>query len=313
MLIRLADEVLNEPDLSEVIDYVKVCNGQHILCTEKNKKILTALADNAHYLSLYKKLVVKSSQAMSFVNSIEVVKADPLSTQITISDLYSLLRKPAVLVLENEHSDRKFIETILHCLGARRLIESLDDFWEIRGGGGCGEILKLVGKAIDNSVNHSRVCVVHDSDKLSPTTSLETVHTNIINACRDKNVQCKTLEKREIENYIPDEVIAELKETDISSEVKNSFYALTVAQKSFYDYKEGFRKKGPEDADYQGLFKGLSGQSIQNLANGLHKDIADEAYSAKMYPLYTQATLNRRCRKTIPEFKEIKNNIINML
>jgi hypothetical protein len=254
---------------------------------------------------------VKSSYEFSYINYVEVVKTKVSDNQIIVSELYRFLRQSAVLVLENEHSDVEFIKMVLNCLKSRRLLETLGYFWVANGGGGCGEILKLVNKSIEQIEDHRRVCVVHDSDRLYPGAALQKIQNIIIEGCNDLGVDCVTLRKREIENYILDGVVRKL---DVISEpIKKQFFSLTNDQKDYFDYKVGFKKLRKNDIGYGGLYDDLDDDSISEVRNGLGKDIAKLAFSPDMYDCYTEDAVRSRCQDMFNEFKEIEANLLKML
>jgi hypothetical protein len=311
MQIKLSEDVINKADLIEIIDYIKVCKGQHTLATEKNKRVIAELKNDPHYVDLYRVLLEKSANGIIFSNCIEVVKDNPGVGQVAVGQLYALLKEAAVLIVENEHNDKRFIETVLHCLNSRRLIKNLGKYWKIRGAGGCGDIPKLIVKVIEENDNASRVSVVHDSDKFWPKEPLEQAQTNIVDCCRKENIKCVTLKKREIENYIIDRVIVEIK--SIESSLKTAFFTLSQQQKNHYDYKIGFKNLPANDKRYQGLFNNLTDDVIAALHNGLDSKIADSAFASEMYIFYTEQALNDQCKQIIREFKKIESTIMDML
>ena len=93
MVIEISEGAFNVKSLKQILDYLKVCNGQHTVSTEKNTAIMKLLDGVPHYLELYKELVVKSENGISFSNSIEVVVDSPSLGQIAVNDLYNFLKK----------------------------------------------------------------------------------------------------------------------------------------------------------------------------------------------------------------------------
>lgn len=309
MLIRLSDEVINLNDLIIVIDFLKVCKGQHCLCILKRNQIEEALKGNFHYLEVFKEQVSASAYGMTFSNTVEVVSVDAIQGQIELSHLYELLSKPAVLILENEHSDIFFLKMVLLSLNSRRLLDKFNSHWEVRGAGGCGEIVKLVTKTIDKLIVSTRITVVHDSDKFFLASPLDRTQTNIINKCRESNVSCVTLKKREIENYIVDEVIISMK--DIDTDLKSAYLSLTSIQKDFYDFKNGIKKRAK--ILHGGLFDNVEPNTIMVLEKGFGKDIAENAFSSDNIHFFSQVNLKNRCRNILAEFRQIESNIRSIL
>lgn len=309
MQIELSDDVLSAKSLIIILDFIKVCKGQHSLSLSKKDQIIAALKTNQHYLEYYKEMITKSANGFFFSNKVELVLSDAQENQINLDSLYDLLKKPAVLVLENEHSDHKFINMVLNTLGSKRLHECYGKFWEVRGNGGSGEIIKLVNKSHALLGASSRVCVVHDSDKLFAADNYGVTQVNIINRCKELGVTCITLKKREIENYVVDEVINSLSNCD--EQVKSSFTSLKPIQKDFIDYKKGVNQENSNK--YKGLFDNLEEKNFENLSNGLGKNIAEIAFDSKNLKFFTLETLNNRCNEILPEFRKIESNLLNIL
>lgn len=309
MLIKLSDDVIDIKYLKDILEFINLCNGQHTLCTSKSKKIEDVLKDNIHYLNYYKELVVKSAFGIGFNNVIEITLNNKDDNQILLEDFYNILSKPAVLILENEHSDQKFIEVLLSVLNSRRLMESFNRYWEIRGGGGSGEIVKLMLASLEKLKLHSRISVVHDSDKYYPTDNLNNTHINIINKCREFNVSCVTLKKREIENYIVDEAISDIKKS--SKDIIEAYLTLSIIQKDYFDLKKGINAE--QIKQHAGLFNNLTPNTLETLKNGFGKDIAELAFCPQKRHHFNQKTLDCRCTSILPEFRKIESNIFNML
>ncbi|MCJ8305111.1 hypothetical protein [Shewanella sp.] len=149
---------------------------------------------------------------------------------------------------------------------------------------------------------------MHDSDKLHPEDALEAVHVNIIRYCEENTVSCKTLMKREIENYILDAHIQDC--SAINIEVKDAFATLSPQQKDYYDYKIGFKKK---PANESLLFNSMSDDVIEQLTPGFGKGVSEGAFSSDGRLQYTNVAMNQRCSNMLSEFQEIESNIKKML
>ncbi|MGB2684449.1 MAG: hypothetical protein WBC43_05470 [Olleya sp.] len=305
----MSNSVLNQGDLKETLDFFRVCKGQHSICLLKAAEIKRELINEPSYLALFQELAVKWANGFTFSNRIELVKSAPEEGQICIEELYATLSKPAVLVLENEHSDLNFILTVLTSLNSKRLLSTINKYWEVRGGGGSGEIIKCLNKSAERLRSASRVSVVNDSDKLYSAANLPTTQVKIINHCRKLSVSHVTLKKREIENYIVDEVLSAIE--NIDRDLKTVYLTLKPNQKDHYDLKKGVdeAKKG----NYGGLFDQFSSVTLSNLSQGFGNDIAEKAFSLEHRELFTITNINKRCKNILPEFRQIELNIKNIL
>ncbi|AST69706.1 hypothetical protein BFG07_14095 [Kosakonia cowanii] len=190
----------------------------------------------------YLKRLVVASGYKNFSYQITVTVSNDKQNRIKASQLNGILSRKAVLILENEFSDASFIEAVIKSQGKKYLLESRNKSWEIKGAGGCGEIPKHIKSESIKMNGLNRVVVVHDSDRLNPTSAISEVQQKIIDTAKEQGVMCCTLQKREIENYIPDSLISSL---DNAREIIiQHFETLSAEQKDYYDYKIGFKKKG---------------------------------------------------------------------
>lgn len=254
---------------------------------------------------LYLKRLAVAAVNTNYQLAITISKHGGGDNQFQASDLNGILSRKAVVILENEFSDALFINTVLKSQKKISLLQSKDVSWEIKGAGGCGEIPKHILSEVTKMKNLKRILVIHDSDRLYPDNEINEVQRKIIETAEQNNVTCCTLDKREIENYIPDEIIAKL---DVArKKIIESFSNLSSTQKDFFDYKFGFKKKGghkaKSDASFNGLYENIPDEVYNAIKNGFGKEISDFAY--KDETLITKDDFTLRCDKINIEFSKI--------
>ncbi len=97
-------------------------------------------------------------------------------------------------------------------LGSPELAEfrkDVPDALKFDGGGGNGELPKVLGKYVEEAQKSGhpvRVVAFTDSDGLTPGECSKNAKL-AKDACTKNDVPCQLLKKRAIENYIPDEVL----------------------------------------------------------------------------------------------------------
>lgn len=125
---------------------------------------------------------------------------------------------PLRICVENEFTDKLFVDTVLSFLVSQELKEFFDQFQEGQKkpleylhGGGNGQLDKLIERRVDESVAQGirfRAVTVTDSDARFPGDQ-ERMKTplKIDDVCKRHDIPCLVLSKRTIENYIPNEVL----------------------------------------------------------------------------------------------------------
>ncbi|WP_339134367.1 MAG: hypothetical protein WGN25_15195 [Candidatus Electrothrix sp. GW3-4] len=126
---------------------------------------------------------------------------------------------PLRICVENEFTDRLFVETVLFFLASQELKDFLSQFEqgqkkpvEYLHGGGIDELCKLIERRVDESAAQGirfRAVVITDSDTRFPSDDgdMQKKPLKLERFCQENNIPCVILRKRTIENYIPDEVL----------------------------------------------------------------------------------------------------------
>lgn len=133
----------------------------------------------------------------------------------TIDESIRFLNSPIIIVLENSLNDSHFVKAIMRCFDNGRLLQHEKNGWlEFRNGGG-GDNIKNLFRGIlksfrglpKSNFSYIRAFVIIDSDRIYPSMSLKVDKTNQITFLKENNIPFHILEKREMENYLPNEVI----------------------------------------------------------------------------------------------------------
>ncbi len=187
------------------------------------------------------------------------------------------LERPAVLVVENAIYDWQMIEALARLLGCEDVIDAKEDsrLGVYNGGGKDGATRHAVDHAAQFS-RTKRVVLVIDSDSFHPTD--RTVNHEKAEAAAREGVRAHVLSFREMENYIPNRVLARQpkKTVGMSSMAKRleSLKTFSPEQRAHFDMKHGFKGKPQKGADQKGRHSGKAGTTY--VIPSRHGDLYDE-------------------------------------
>lgn len=312
MRVKISDEILLEPKkTTQIINFICNLNGRHSICTDNVDNIFESLGDDISAKELLKEQIIKQCNGINYTNSIEIVLEKQNDQQVLFDDFGELLSQSAVVVLENKLNDTKFLKTILESKNHKNISNSYGKYWRVESVGGCGQIPRLLEEQIGIGIPSNRLAVIHDSDKLYPQDKLNKTHANIINTCNYYRIKFHTLRKREMENYIVDELLFTIFNFD--PELRSAWDNLSKSQKSHFDYKYGFNNKSHISPEYNGLFKNISKSHVDTLTYGFGSDIAQKAFTDSNLDYFKSDKVRLWCHNADHEFKHICSIIESIL
>ena len=256
-----------------------------------------------------------------------------------------LLNQPLWIVLENSINDSFFIKAIIHHFSddEQYLIDCLNNGWiEFANAGGSGAKNQIKGKllsyenisAIYNSdtIKYYRGFVILDSDNDFPGHGIKEGYNTLIEFLQSKKIPYHILEKRAMENYMPDDVILDIRqkrstsnrEEDINC-VKwiNVYEFLSETQKDFLNF-EGHAPFTSLPVEAQNLYSNqltanydilMKGMSYKDTKPNLNPD--ERRYKNAFpklfieHPLVNKINLVNRCGND--ELQRINNKIKDLL
>ena len=161
------------------------------------------------------------------------------------------LSQPLVVLMENTESDGMFLDAVLDLLGCeelQRLRSCSPPAIEYDSPGG-SELPKRIGKYIDDPAWTGvprRIFVVTDSDRLTDDDDLGQLAEQVTAACEANKVPFHILQKRSIENYIPQAALeARAERTPDLREKAAAIARLDSEQRDHFPLKKGFPKGIP--------------------------------------------------------------------
>ena len=209
-----------------------------------------------------------------------------------IEESIRFFNQPISIILENNKNDAYFIKAIFnHIDSTKVLTEHVENGWiKFENAGGCsnvrnfieGELKSFEDLASRNNKHpykYYRSLVLLDSDKEFLLQPQKQQYNNLVSFLQSiglDNQKYHILEKRMMENYMPDEVFEELKDSYSGKQAQKSlldwinvYLNLNDEQKDYLNFKNGF----PKEYDEHGNKKPIS-ISILNLYNIPERDYA---------------------------------------
>ncbi|MFI0940707.1 hypothetical protein [Streptomyces sp. NPDC021020] len=199
----------------------------------------------------------------------------------TLADDIRDLERPAVLVVENAIYDWQMIEALARLMGCQEVVDAKEGsrLGVFNGGGKDGATWHAVDQAAKFS-RTKRVVLIIDSDSFHPAD--RTGNHEKADAAARKGVHSHVLSFREMENYIPNRVLARQpkKAVGMSSMAKRleSLKTLSSDQRAHFDMKHGFKGKSQKSADRKGRHSGQAGTTyfVPLRHGGLYDGVAEQ-------------------------------------
>lgn len=244
------DDNIDTISLNQILS---TCIYQHTFYLN-NLDDLEGIQQSSWYNSLNE--INKKIFEESFTNSIQ---REDLSNKIKVSignshtalEAIHYLNSPLNIILENSHNDSHFLKKLFACFKSEsKLINKhIENRWVrfIMGGG--SSIKQVIETEMDSfnfehfpkaNMEYLRCFVLLDSDKEHIEAPLKTGTRNLIEFLTDNGVPYHILEKREMENYIPD--IAFIN-TPNNRNFIDAYLRLSNKQKDYFDLEKGFNNR----------------------------------------------------------------------
>lgn len=259
------------PDVFEIKDF-KAFNHLFQLCTIRDRyEIVTDYVKIAGS-SVFKRmdfedqeLIIRNFDAQmtkqdsTKKNGSNLTKADyyidPNPTEFTnvfnLEEATVFFNQKISIILENSLNDSHFIKAIIeHFDSAGSLKLHLRNKWfTFENAGGCTNVENFVNGKLDefqalpkDAKYYFRGFVLLDSDRESPDQHINHKHGKLLKFLKTLDIPFHVLEKRMMENYMPDEVIDTYSEPGLRPWI-NAYLFLSPEQKDFLAYVKGFSKK----------------------------------------------------------------------
>lgn len=330
MFFTIDSELFSQDDV-DLVNLTKtwtVCTEQHTFYQSKFDDV-TATEESAWYKSLsdIDKKLWEESVARSLImgDKYDIVKVSIGATHSAF-EAYQYLTSPVKIVLENSRNDAHFLKAVFKGFRqeAKIISKHIENRWVQFAMGGGSSIVQALetemesfNSALFEKENHEylRCFVILDSDKRYPDEPLKQGTENIVAFLTAKNIPFHILEKREMENYIPE---AAFEGVTKNRSFIDAYLRLTPEQKDYFDLEKGFPERNFDHLlpELKLLFETVSDEDKSIFR---HSDLKrftgsrDEDFKSECPKLFnsahvTKATLMARTEnQTTPD--ELKNII----
>jgi hypothetical protein len=211
--------------------------------------------------SIDQELIQESVKSSFYENQIEInyfISNANEPSNYKLDEALELLREPLWIVVENNLNDANFIKSIIYNFDDddKFVLTCLENRWiDFANAGGSGSKNQIKGKLDTfnnlvikhNSDNHKyyRGLVILDSEKNYKSEPKN--YNSLTDFFEQKNIKWHILEKRSIENYMPDELVLNIRESKrLSGRTEdkdciawiNTYEYLSDKQKDFLRYEK---------------------------------------------------------------------------
>lgn len=199
------------------------------------------------------------------------------NSAFNIEESIAFFAQRVAIVLENSLNDSYFIEAIVnHFDNAGKVRLGIDNDWiAFDNMGGCPNLKNFIEskissyKRLPKEAHHYLRCfVLLDSDRTNPTLSINYKYTAVEAILQKYNIPYHITEKRNMENYMPDEVFKSLYPVANQKWAEARSY-LNEKQKDFLDISGGFSKKGSNNIPLERR------SELNEEVQELYKDVSD--------------------------------------
>jgi hypothetical protein len=274
MLIEIKTDVFEKGDFRELNFLIQIIHEQsrYKLFVEK-----TAVQS----FDLYQRLDILDRENIesAYDDLIEssfspdcVISQTGSASTFNIQESIQYLKQPVSIILEHSENDAPFLNALIKHFKkkSKKIQQHKDNNWlqYVFGGGSTIEacvttILKRYENLPKASHHYIRCFVLRDSDKEHPSMQLKTETENLIIFLQKHKIPYHILEKREMENYMPD-IVFETIENKENRDFIQAYLRLSPIQKDFFDIEKGFPDKNWSSfpREIQDLYKSVGEKDI---------------------------------------------------
>ena len=153
------------------------------------------------------------------------------------------LLQPLSLLVENSVNDAHFLRALFNAYATQECLRTAEDDNELQfvNAGGCTNVERFIKAQVAHykgKIKFLRYWVLLDSDKRFPT-DVVTKYNKVVTKLKEWNVEYHILNKRSMENYMPDDAIESMR-TNANKDWINAYKSLSDEQKDYFNLAGGF-------------------------------------------------------------------------
>lgn len=326
MVIKLASSLFFEPTYFDELDVILklfIDNRYDLYIDDPDiteKGWIEGVRPTSVKKEFIKEALIKSAQ-QNKVNITLEEKNDISNSIYSLKDGMIFLSNSALVFMENANSDQKFIRGILQKFekGKKAFTFYKNRWLEFRHCGGKTDITNQINQELRkyrnealSNLNYLKAIVICDSDRKYPNEELKL--DDLISYCSENKITLHILEKREIENYLPLEI---LEDSDfIENNKLNALSALSPEQQDYFDMESGFNINSQKKL--HPFFEDIESENYKLLIKGFNcKEFKSKIEFPKMFlsDALTKKMLLEKCshQKDPKELENIINKINDLL
>lgn len=254
MTVGISRDVFNDEHNSNSLDKLwHVIEDQHKLFLNDDDDIDAVMTSEwykglrENIQDIIKDLIVWALGFPSSTKADIIVATEQNIQYFSIKEAIVYLRQPFVVILENSNNDASFFDALLNNFkeGQTLALRKRSNLFKYGMGGGSTipDFIKNELRAFEGEMftkeqyKYLRCFVLMDSDREFPNMPLKTDKQNLIAFLESNDIKYHVLTKREMENYLPDEVYEEIEN---NREYVEAYLRLTPIQKDYFDLQKGF-------------------------------------------------------------------------
>ncbi|SHL72004.1 hypothetical protein SAMN05720487_12317 [Fibrobacter sp. UWT2] len=259
MLCRIDDSCFEKGSIKELtclFSYISLSSGLNsIFVKPKSLKSDSFISLPQSLQNIIKQSLFATVNSSSYRGEIIDVSTEghlEITKKIfSIQEAIDYVSSPVNVYVENIQNDGYFLNCIIKYFGSARINKALEkNKIVLQHLGGCSStkaVFSTKEREFKNKIKFFRYYVLWDSDKEFPDDENHKYDQAIIDLSQ-WNIRYHILDKREAENYLPDDAIQEL--CGSNNGWFNAFRHLTDVQKDFYDMQCGFKIKNMLRSSY---------------------------------------------------------------
>ncbi len=256
-------------------------------------------------------LIVFYLQNSSKLNPNITISNEPNPEYFSIREADRYLKETFVILLENSLNDGHFVDALIKCFPkyGSLIQEHKEEGWLEYGMGGGTTIKEVIVTKLTSYTSeiftkpkftYLRYFVILDSDKKYPEMELESGKIRLVHFLEENKIPFHILEKREMENYLPNKVIDSILD---NRELIDAYLRLSPIQKDYFDLQKTFSGKEFRKLqlleEFQELYRDVSEEDVKifrkNSFNQIYQHFKSEFPKLFQHPLVTKGNLLKRC------------------
>ncbi|MFN8672253.1 MAG: hypothetical protein U0457_09280 [Candidatus Sericytochromatia bacterium] len=329
MIVKILDDVFYQNNNKLLTKLIYILDDRYYLDINPN-----ILENSTWYNEEVKKIKTNQDILEGLINK-SIFEAPSSKNTITIScknEKYFSLEEAIIyldqsfsIIFENSNNDSLFFDALLKNFPKqiRKILKFKDNLWleYSMAGGSAEDIIKTKIKSYNisnfNKEKHKylRCFVITDSDKLYPDMDLKDDKVKLKEFLDKNEIKYHFLEKREMENYLPDEVFEEIKNNENSDYIE-AYLRLSSEQKDFFDIQKGFPDKNFNDLKPDGFrdfFNKISDEDKRIFRKKDLQKIHDKSFKSEFPKLFSHEKVTKETLLNRTKHQKNPNELIDIL